>query len=81
MPVPQKEVELKLGAGDGDETSGGENCDDVMVPRRVRDPLEYELGEIRRLQKKEAEFGDFIIMHEVYRELTDAWGVLPTRAI
>ena len=69
--IPLKEVELKLGADDDDETSGGENGDDAMVPRRVRDPLEYERGEIRRLQKKDEEFGDFIIMHEVYRELTD----------
>ena len=69
--APQREIELKLGTKDGTETSGGEDGEDVMRPKRVRDPLEYERGEVRRLQRKDEEFGDFIIMHEAYRELAD----------
>ncbi len=68
--IPPKDVGLKLRADEDDETSGGESGDDVMVPRKLRDPLEYERGEIRRLQRVDEEFEDFIIMHEAYKKLT-----------
>ncbi len=53
--VPQREVELKFGKHDDTETSGGEDGAGLMIPKRVKDPLEYEKGEVRRLQREDEE--------------------------
>ena len=69
--MEEAEFKLKTGVDDA-EASGDDDGAAAMVPRRFRDPLEYERGEVQRLQRQDEDLRDFVYMHEAYKSSVQA---------